>query len=96
MSIVTLDEVKAHLRYDTDDSDVELDAYREAAEQLVLDYVTDTFTGGYPKQFKTAVFLLCGYFDQNRNLEKDMQSDGNYLPQPVRMLLYKYRSPTVE
>lgn len=96
MSITTLQEVKAHLRYDSDDSDLELDAYREASEQAVLDYVTDTFDDGqYPKPLKVAVLLLCGYFDQNRNLESDMQSDGNYLPAPIRSLLYKYRTPTV-
>lgn len=96
MNITTLQEVKAHLRYDSDDSDLELEIYRQSAEQMVLDYVTDDFTDGqYPKQFKTAVLLMCGYFDQNRNLESDMQSDGNYLPAPIRQMLYKYRTPTV-
>ncbi|HFX6304349.1 head-tail connector protein [Acinetobacter baumannii] len=95
MSITDLATVKAHLRYDSNDNDLELEAYREAAEQAVLDYVTDEFTdGNYPKQFKVAVLLLCGYYDSNRNLENGMMVDGNYLPPPVRALLYKFRDPT--
>ncbi|TPR95572.1 phage gp6-like head-tail connector protein [Acinetobacter baumannii] len=95
MPITDLATVKAHLRYDTNDSDLELDAYREAAEQAVLDYVTDEFEdGNYPKQFKLAVLLLCGYYDSNRNLESEKTEDGNYLPPPVRALLYKFRDPT--
>ncbi|AIS05573.1 phage gp6-like head-tail connector protein [Acinetobacter baumannii] len=95
MSITDLATVKAHLRYDSNDNDLELEAYREAAEQAVLDYVTDEFAdGNYPKQFKVAVLLLCGYYDSNRNLENGMMVDGNYLPPPVRALLYKFRDPT--
>ncbi|HAV3036657.1 TPA: phage gp6-like head-tail connector protein [Acinetobacter baumannii] len=95
MPITDLATVKAHLRYDTNDNDLELDAYREAAEQAVLDYVTDEFEdGNYPKQFKLAVLLLCGYYDSNRNLEIEMTGDGNYLPPPVRALLYQFRDPT--
>ncbi|TPU87876.1 head-tail connector protein, partial [Acinetobacter baumannii] len=76
MPITDLATVKAHLRYDTNDNDLELDAYREAAEQAVLDYVTDEFEdGNYPNQFKVAVLLLCGYYDSNRNLENGMMVD---------------------
>ncbi|EHU1571905.1 phage gp6-like head-tail connector protein, partial [Acinetobacter baumannii] len=51
MSITDLATVKAHLRYDSNDNDLELEAYREAAEQAVLDYVTDEFAdGNYPNQ----------------------------------------------
>ncbi len=102
MEITTLELVKQHLRYDSDDQNDLLDAYRQAAESAVLSYVTDTFeadaTTGvvtYPAQFTQAVLLLCGYYDQYRNIEGDMPSDGNYLPPPVRALLFPFRSPTV-
>ena len=95
MAITDLQTVRAHLRYDSYDNDAELEIYREAAEQAVFDYVTDEFENqSYPKQFKLAVLLLCGYYDNNRNLEQEMVTDGNYLPPAVRALLYKYRNPT--
>ncbi|MDB0115207.1 phage gp6-like head-tail connector protein [Acinetobacter baumannii] len=94
MAITDLATVKAHLRYDSDDNDLELNAFREAAEQAVLDYVTDEFEeGNYPKQFKLAVLLLCGYYDKYRNLESEMPANGYYLPQPVLALLSPYHKP---
>lgn len=93
--IITLTEAKLHLRYDDDDSDSLIEAYIEAAESAVLSYVTDEFANcQYPKQFKTAVLILLGYFDQHRNAEKETPINGNYLPQPVVSLLYPFRKPT--
>jgi hypothetical protein len=102
MAITTLALVKQHLRYDSDDENDLLDAYRQAAESAVFSYVTDTFVADantgkvtYPTQFIQAVLLLCGYYDKYRNIDGEMPSDGNYLPPPVRALLYPFRSPTV-
>lgn len=102
MAITTLELVKQHLRYDSDDEDALLEAYRQAAESAVFSYVTDTFSADattgvvtYPAQFTQAVLLLCGYYDQYRNIEGEMPSDGNYLLPPVRALLFPFRSPTV-
>lgn len=101
MAITTLELVKQHLRYDSDDDDLIIDSYRQAAESAVLSYVTDEYeadaNGGvkYPAQFSQAVFLLCGYYDNFRNIEAEMPSDGNYLPPPVRALLFPFRKPTV-
>lgn len=102
MPITTLELVKQHLRYDSDDDDSLLNAYRQAAESAVFSYVTDEFltnesTGlvEYPHQLTQAVLLLCGYYDQYRNTDKDMPVEGNYLPPAVRALLYPFRKPTV-
>ena len=96
MSIVTISEVKEHLRYDTDDNDSNLNIYIKAAENAVLTYVTDTFENGlYPDVFKQAVLLMVGMFDTDREPSKDSVINDNYLPAPVRALLYPYRTPTV-
>ena len=96
MSIVTIVEVKEHLRYDTDDNDSNLNIYIKAAENAVLTYVTDTFENGlYPDVFKQAVLLMVGMFDTDREPSKDSVIADNYLPAPVRALLYPYRTPTV-
>ena len=95
MSIVTLPEVKEHLRYDTDDNDSNLSIYIKAAENAVLNYVTDTFENNvYPDVVKHAVLLMVGMFDTDREPSKDSPITDNYLPAPVRALLYPYRTPT--
>ena len=45
MSIVSLEMAKQHLRYDDDESDQIIQAYLDAAESVVLEYITDTFDG---------------------------------------------------
>jgi len=96
MSIVTLPEVKEHLRYDTDDNDSTLNIYIKAAENAVLNYVTDKFENNvYPDAVKHAVLLMVGLFDMDREPSKESVVTDNYLPAPVRALLYPYRTPTV-
>ena len=94
MSIVTLEELKAHLRYDDGDSDLILSCYLGAAESAVLNYITDEFADGdYPDNVKQAVLLLVGMFDDNRNAE--FAPNGHYMPFAVKWLLYDNRNPTV-
>ena len=79
MSIVTLPEVKEHLRYDTDDNDSTLNIYIKAAENAVLNYVTDKFEGEYPDVVKHAVLLMVGMFDTDREPSKASASDDGAL-----------------
>ena len=92
---VTLEEAKHHLRYDDDSNDMMLTAYIAAAEAAINRYITDDVTADATPDIKVAVLLLVGYYDYNRNMDKDMPSDGNYLPAPVRALLWPYRQPSV-
>lgn len=94
--ILTADEARQHLRYDDQElTDDEANDLILAAEQAIKDYITDAFDeSNY--SMKRAAKLLIGWFDENRDISKDTVSDGNYLPAPVRALLYKYRSPVVE
>lgn len=92
---VTLEEAKHHLRYDDDSNDMNITAYIAAAEAAINRYITEDVTAGATPDIKVAVLLLVGYYDYNRNMDKDMPSDGNYLPAPVRALLWPYRQPSV-
>ncbi|MFH7767555.1 head-tail connector protein [Acinetobacter sp. BSP-28] len=95
MSIVTVDQVREHLRYDTEDNDPMLEMYIKAAENAVLNYVTDTFENNvYPDDIKHAVLLMVGMFDREREPSKESSIIDNYLPPAVRALLYPYRTPT--
>ena len=95
MSIVTIDQVREHLRYDTEDNDPMLEMYIKAAENAVLNYVTDTFENNvYPDDIKHAVLLMVGMFDREREPSKESSIIDNYLPPAVRALLYQYRTPT--
>ncbi len=91
---VTLEDAKHHLRYDDDSNDPMLLAYIAAAEAAINRYITDKVTPDTTPDIKVAALLLVGYYDYHRNMDKDMPSDGNYLPAPVRTLLWPYRKPT--
>lgn len=93
--ILTIEEVRTNLRYEVDElSDVEATALIEEAEQAIKDYITDAYDEANPI-LKRAAKLLIGYWDEYRNVEKEMVTNGNYLPEAVQSLLYHYRTPTV-
>lgn len=94
MSIVSIEDLKLHLRYDDDSNDTMLQGYLDAADSAVKNYITDEFTTEYPKAIHQAILMLCGYWDKYRNAESDAPLNGNYLPMPVQALLYPYRKPT--
>ncbi|MCF0263381.1 MULTISPECIES: head-tail connector protein [Acinetobacter] len=94
MSIVSLETLKEHLRYDDDDNDLMLQGYLDAADSVVKNYITDEFESEYPKAIHQAILLLCGFWDKHRNAESETPVNGNYLPMPVQSLLFHYRKPT--
>ncbi|MFW1942928.1 head-tail connector protein [Acinetobacter guillouiae] len=94
MSIVSLETLKEHLRYDDDDNDMMLQGYLDAADSVVKNYITDEFESEYPKAIHQAILLLCGFWDKHRNAETETPVNGNYLPMPVQSLLFHYRKPT--
>lgn len=72
MKIVTLNEVKAHLRIDDSFSDTELTLKADAAEQEALDYMERTYDsliveyGAIPASIKNAVLNRIGSMWRNR------------------------------
>lgn len=95
MTWVTLDEVKHHLRYDDDANDTSLNIYINAAESAINHYITETPPVTAAADIKVAALMLIGWFDDNRSIDKDTPTNGNYLPPPVVTMLYPYRRPTV-
>lgn len=92
--ILTADQVRSHLRYLSDElSDSEAEGFIAAAEQVIKDYITDEFDPENPAMIHAAKIMV-GYFDEFRNAELEMPTNGNYLPPMVCALLYKYRTPT--
>lgn len=89
MPILTLNEVRAHLRYDSDDNDAALQIMLDAAEQAIKTHCDAGQDLAQPA-IKQAALLLIGYWDANRNAE---QGNDWYLPQPVLALLTPYRTP---
>ena len=87
--MLTLEEVKAHLRYDSDDNDAALQIMLDAAEQAIKTHC-DPNQDLNTAAIKQAALLLIGYWDNNRNAE---QGNDWYLPQPVLALLTPYRTP---
>ena len=89
MPILNLNEVRAHLRYDSDDNDAALQIMLDAAEQAIKTHCDAGQDLAQPA-IKQAALLLIGYWDNNRNAE---QGNEWYLPQPVLALLTPYRTP---
>lgn len=92
--VVTLEEVKAHLRYEASDTanDDYLIGLILAAGAAIKSYIT-TVPDDDPA-IAHAALLLIGFYDEHRNADKDTPVNGNYLPAPVQALLYPYRTPT--
>lgn len=94
---VSLEEVKHHLRYDDDVDDPILSTYLMGAESAVSNYITANISNNDEdaiNAIKVAVLILVGYYDLNRNPNKDTVNNGNYLPDPVSAILWPYRKPT--
>lgn len=101
--LVTLQEVKDHLRYLDDDHDGECEALRAMASAAVMrhlkfDSLPDAWNdplgspsgNGVPADVKAAVLLIAGELDRNRSASlADLFSDS------VRWLLAKYRDPSL-
>jgi len=102
MDIVTLAQVKSHLRVDNDLEDDDLALKLLAAQSAVLTYLksssVDTLMDGSPSEFQFAIsaatLLMVGYLYRNRDGDEDQAFDGNYLPGPVKSLLLPYRTPS--
>lgn len=98
--LVTLDEVKAHLRIDDDDFNGALQLLIGAASELVLDFMqaapgqfVDVQT--VPRQVKVAVMVLVGIYSRNPDdLGAGAFEDGR-LPPVIRASLRGLRRPVV-
>ena len=90
--IVTVDEVKVHLRIQHDEEDGYIDSLIAQAQAAAEDYCRVQFSDPAPEPVRLAVLLMVSYFYENRD-NPDRQV---YLTMRMAFqnLLYPYRDPT--
>lgn len=100
MTIITLDELKAHLRIDDDLENDVLEIYGTAAEEYVLGYVHRSsdeltalnleYTGveEFPSSVKTAMLMYAGNLYKNR--EATTNQTNNVVALGMESLLRKW------
>lgn len=95
--LLTLNEIKEHLRYDLDDdsNDLVLASYGLAAEAAIKNFIRNDIDVNTKPDIKVAAMLMVGFFDLYRNAEVNTIHNPNYMPYPVLFLLTQYRRPTV-
>ena len=94
--LLSLNEVKQHLRYDEDDNsnDMVLTSYIMAAEAAIKKFIRSEIDIDTQPDIKIAAMLLVGFFDLYRNAEAKPIQNTDYMPYPVLYLLKQYRKPT--
>lgn len=94
--LLTLNEIKDHLRYEQEDdsNDLILTGYILAAEQAIRNYINKDIDIYTKPDIKVAAMLLVGFFDMYRNAEVTTPTNGFRMPYPVLYLLTPYRVPT--
>ena len=90
--MLTLYEAKAHLRIDHNDEDELLQAYMDAAEQSVADYIGIELPAAMPAPVRAAILLRVADLYENREAVTDRSLYDN--PTFAR-LLAPYRSLSV-
>ena len=89
--IVTLDEVKAHLRIDHDAEDAYLESLIRQAQAVAEDYCRVPFSDEAPEPVRLAVLLFVGFYYENRDIP-DMTA-YKAMRMAFDSLLYPYRDP---
>ena len=106
MNIVTLQEVKSHLRIDHDFDDADLQLKINAATAAVFDHVkswVERFQGDETKlkqspdfyRVKDAILILIGIIDRDREGVDIALYPQGLLPYPVTCLLGSMHQPTI-
>lgn len=102
--IVSLEEVKQHLRIDYDEEDADLTLKIQAASQMILEYVKrsesdyDEDSDGIlevPYTMKMACLIMVGILYRDRDGVETKEWNQGYLPYSVTALIYNYRDPTL-
>jgi uncharacterized phage protein (predicted DNA packaging) len=86
--MVTLDEMKAHLRIVGNEEDELLTLYGHAAAEYVREYTRSPWDYGVPFSVKAAVLLLVGDFYENR----EAQGPALHENKTVERLLWPHRA----
>ena len=89
--IVSVDEVKAHLRIDQDEENVYLESLIRQAQAAAEDYCRVSFEDEVPEPVRLAILLFVSFYYENRDLP-DRTTYGT-MRIAFQNLLYPYRDP---
>ena len=89
--IVTIDEVKAHLRIEDDDEDDYLESLIAQAQAVAEDFCRTQFSEAAPEPVRLAVLLFVSHYYENRD-NPDRAVYGT-MRISFENLLYPYRDP---
>ena len=89
--LVSVDEVKAHLRIDQDEEDLYLESLIRQAQAAAEDYCRTQFSDPAPEPARLAVLLMVGFYYENRDIP-DMTT-YKAMRMAFDSLLYPYRNP---
>lgn len=97
--LITLEELKAQARIDTDAEDALLQVYVTASSESVLKYVTDKVEDIPETILKHAALQLASMMYRERDGSNEYavpeKFGYGYLPLGVTSLLYPYRKPSM-
>lgn len=92
---LTVNEVIERLQRDIDDVSItDMRYFLAVSTQAVKDHVRDKFDPDNMVH-QHAIVMLCGYYSSNRDLSKNMTTNGSFLPEPVIAVLNSYYVPLV-
>ena len=89
--IVTVDEVKTHLRIEDDDEDMYLESLIAQAQAVAEDFCRTQFSEAAPEPVRLAVLLFVSHYYENRD-NPDRTVYGT-MRIAFENLLYPYRDP---
>ena len=89
--LVSVDEVKTHLRIDQDEEDVYLESLIRQAKAAAEDYCRVSFADDAPEPVRLAILLFVGFYYENRDVP-DRTTYGT-MRIAFENLLYPYRAP---
>ena len=89
--IVTVDEVKTHLRIEDDDEDMYLESLISQAQAVAEDFCRTQFSEAAPEPVRLAVLLFVSHYYENRD-NPDRAVYGT-MRIDFENLLYPYRDP---
>lgn len=89
--LVSVDEVKTHLRIDQDEEDVYLESLIRQAQAAAEDYCRVSFGDDAPEHVRLAILLFVGFYYENRDVP-DRTTYGT-MRIAFENLLYPYRDP---
>ncbi|MBI0275667.1 phage gp6-like head-tail connector protein [Hafnia alvei] len=107
IELVTLVEIKEHLRDDGNANDAEYLMFNQAGSAAILSFIQGNrervidSDGKVIKgteilaRLKVALLVLIGWLDRNRGGEDEEKLMQGYLPISVTMLIYDLRRPTI-